>query len=266
VKDKKLFFAVFFIFLFLNLSFLSAKPQSLRDYFTEITLPRLDYSIVKVYPHDPSSFTQGLVVEGNILYESTGLYGESSVRSIDLLTGKVLRKAALSEEYFAEGITMWGNQLVQLTWKSKVIFFYDKSSLAKLRTLPYPYEGWGITFDGKHFITSDGSSLLRFFRPPDFTEERVIEVRAAGRSISSLNELEYAKGKIYANVWHEDVIVVIDPQSGEVVGWIDGSLLGDPHRKREDVLNGIAYDAEDQTFLITGKRWSSLYRLRLNGW
>lgn len=228
-------------------------------------VPCLSWELLGVYPHDPSAFTQGLFLEDGVLYESTGICGQSSLRMVDPASGRVLKKVTLEDTYFAEGITPWRDTIIQLTWTSRVAFIYDKRTLERRAARPYPYEGWGITTDGEYLIVSDGSATLRFLGPETFVTKRSIEVRIGDRKVNRLNELEYAEGKIYANVWQEDVILVIDPESGRVLAWMDLEGLDDPGKGGENVLNGIAYDRRDGTFLVTGKRWHRVYRIRIKG-
>ncbi|MCX7668258.1 MAG: glutaminyl-peptide cyclotransferase [Atribacterota bacterium] len=237
--------------------------EALRSFLWQSNVPRCDYRVVASYPHDPLAFTQGLFFEEGVLYESTGLYGESSLRKADLLTGTVLTKFNLEDKYFAEGITTWEDKIIQLTWESRLAFVYDKKTLQKLEIRPYPYEGWGITFDGESLIVSDGSEVLRFLDPVDFAEKRKITVRVGEQKIDRLNELEYVEGRIYANVWYEDLILVINPQDGGLLGWIDLASISDQGRGGENVLNGIAFDSRTRTFLITGKRWHRIYRIKI---
>ena len=229
------------------------------------TVPVYTYRVVNVYPHDPDAFTQGLVFENGVLYEGTGLWGYSSLRKVALETGTVLQLCALSSQYFGEGIVIWADQIVQLTWRSYVGFVYDKGSFAPLREFSYPTEGWGITHDGSRLIMSDGTSTLRFWDPETFAEVGQVEVRDNGVPVTRLNELEYIEGEVYANVWQTDRIARIDPQTGQVVGWIDlTGLLGvGSSRKAADVLNGIAYDAENDRLFVTGKLWPQLFEIEL---
>src|SRR5271166_2089299 len=214
------------------------------------------YSIVHTFPHDPHAFTQGLVYVDGHLYESTGLTGRSSLRMLDLNTGRVLQKYDLPLEYFAEGLTDWQNTLIQLTWRDHKAFVYDRFTFSLIKTFTYDGEGWGITHDRSRLIMSDGSSYLRFFDPKSFREvKRIHVVDAQGHAIEQLNELEYVRGEIYANIWHSDRIVRISPESGKVVGWIDASGLRDPSDfgNPDAVLNGIAYDAVGNRLFVTGK-------------
>ena len=223
------------------------------------------YRVVHTYPHDPQAYTQGLLWQDGHLYESTGLEGRSSLRMVDLETGRILQSANVPSEYFAEGLASWGSTLVQLTWQSHVAFVYDRFSFRLLRTFKCEGEGWGLTQDGKSMILSDGTSTLRFFDPANFHEVRHIIVRDHGLQIAQLNELEYVHGQIYANVWHTDRIVRIAPATGQVLGWIDlAGLL--PENQRSDpeaVLNGIAYDARHDRLFVTGKLWPKLFEIKI---
>jgi glutaminyl-peptide cyclotransferase len=223
------------------------------------------YHVVNVYPHDPHAYTQGLIYLDGHLYESTGLNGRSSVRMVDLTTGRVLQSVAVPEQYFAEGLTDWGSTLVQLTWQSHIGFVYDRFSLRLLRTFNYDCEGWGLTQDGKNLIVSDGSAELRFWDPSTFREVRHINVTDHGRKVDQLNELEYIHGEIYANVWHTDRIARISPATGKVLGWINlaGLLPEDQRSDPEAVLNGIAYDAGHDRLFITGKLWPKLFEIKV---
>lgn len=223
------------------------------------------YRVIHSYPHDPHAFTQGLVFVDGHLYESTGLHGDSSLRMVDLETGRVLQETHVPEQYFAEGLTNWGSTLIQLTWQAHVAFVYDRFSFRLLRTMKYPGEGWGLTQDGHALILSDGSAKLRFLDPENMHELRRITVKDHGLPVTQLNELEWVKGEIYANVWHSDKIARISPATGQVLGWIDMSGLsadnerGDP----EAVLNGIAYDAAHDRLFVTGKLWPRLFEIKV---
>ena len=224
------------------------------------------YRIVHVYPHDPNAFTQGLVYVDGHLYESTGLNGRSSLRMVDLQTGQVVQRHSLPAEYFGEGLTSWGDSLVQLTWKAGTALVYDRFSFALRRTLHYPGEGWGLTQNGKSLIMSDGSPVLRFLDPRTFREiRRLPVVDENGHPVLDLNELEYIRGEIYANLWHTDRIARISPRTGKVLGWIDlsglmdKSLLSDP----DAVLNGIAYDSRFDRLFVTGKLWPKLFEIKV---
>jgi len=223
------------------------------------------YRIVHTYPHDPHAFTQGLVFVDGSLYESTGLNGQSSLRMVDLETGRVLQSQPVDSKYFAEGLTNWGSTLVQLTWESNVAFVYDRFSFRVLHTLSYSGEGWGLTEDGKSLILSDGSDNLRFFDPATFREVRRVSVTDHGKPVSEINELEFVHGEIYANIWHSERIARIDPASGKVLGWIDlkGLLSADERTNPEAVLNGIAYDSAHDRLFVTGKLWPKLFEIQV---
>jgi glutamine cyclotransferase len=223
------------------------------------------YRIVHTYPHDPKAFTQGLVFVDGYLYESTGLNGQSSLRMVDLATGRVLQEQPVDSKYFAEGLTNWGSTLVQLTWETHLGLVYDRFSFRQLQTFFYPGEGWGLTQDGKSLILSDGTATLRFLDPKTFQPIRRITVKDHGKAIPQLNELEYVHGEIYANVWHSDRIARIAPLSGKVLGWIDltGLLAAKEHSTAEAVLNGIAYDAAHDRLFVTGKLWPKLFEIKI---
>jgi glutamine cyclotransferase len=227
--------------------------------------PVYTYNIVNTYPHDRDAFTEGLVFEGGILYEGTGLNGQSSLRKVDLETGDVLQIRELSSEYFGEGITIYGDKLIQLTWQSHVGFVYDKDSFDLLQEFHYPTQGWGITYDGEHLIMSDGTSTLHFLDPQTFEEVDQIHVFEGNGAVDELNELEYVQGEIYANVWQTDRIARISPETGQVVGWIDlgGLLSAEDLSQTVDVLNGIAYDAASDRLFVTGKLWPKLFEIQL---
>jgi len=224
------------------------------------------YEIVHTYPHDPRAFTQGLLYVDGHLYESTGLRGQSSIRMLDLNTGRVLQRYDLPADYFGEGLTDWGSTLVQLTWQAHKGFVYDRFSFALLRTFSYAGEGWGLTHDDKQLIMSDGTSYLRFLDPKSFRETRRIHVTTEnGQEIPDLNELEYVRGEIYANIWHSDRIARISPKTGKLLGWIDLNGLRDPSTTAnpDAVLNGIAYDAKENRLFVTGKLWPKLYEIKV---
>jgi glutamine cyclotransferase len=223
------------------------------------------YRVIHTFPHDPQAYTQGLLYQDGHLYESTGLNGRSSLRMVDLETGRVLQSAPVPEKYFAEGLASWGSTLVQLTWQSQIAFVYDRFSFRLLRTLHYDGEGWGLTEDGKNMILSDGSSKLHFLDPVTFQEVRRITVKDRGTPVTDLNELEYVHGQIYANVWHTDRIARISPATGQVLGWIDltGLLPPGSVSDPEAVLNGIAYDSAHDRLFITGKLWPQLFEVKI---
>jgi len=224
------------------------------------------YRIVNTYPHDPLAYTQGLVYHDGFLYESTGLNARSSLRKVKLETGEVIQQRLIEPMYFAEGLATWNGRLIQLTWQSGVGFIYNLDGFKLRRTFRYAGEGWGLTYGGNRFIMSDGSDSLRFFDPETFRESGRIAVREGDVPVWNLNELEYIRGEVYANVWHSDRIARISPKSGAVVGWIDlTGLLPAGHRlSPEAVLNGIAYDAERDRLFVTGKLWPKLFEIKLD--
>jgi glutamine cyclotransferase len=227
--------------------------------------PVARYQVVNVYPHDPQAFTQGLVYLDGFLFEGTGLNGQSSIRKVRLETGEVVQIQKLDAQYFGEGIAIWGRSLAQLTWKGGVGFLYDRESFRRTGTFTYTGEGWGLAFDGTRLIMSDGSSTLRFLDPGTMKEAGRLVVRDGSTPVGSLNELEYVKGEILANVWQTDRIARISPKTGRVAGWIDLKGLLDPRdaARGVDVLNGIAYDAAKDRLFVTGKLWPKLFEIRI---
>jgi glutamine cyclotransferase len=223
------------------------------------------YRVVNVYPHDPDAYTQGLIYRDGFLFESTGLNGRSTLRRVKLETGQVVQQHRVDSAYFAEGLTEWDSQLVQLTWRSNIAFVYDLASLALRRTLGYSGEGWGLTHDQQGFILSDGPETLRFLNPGTFRETKRVVVRDGSVPVRELNELEYVRGEVYANVWHTDRIARISPQSGRVTGWIDlrGLMSTVYQLDPEAVLNGIAYDAARNRLFVTGKLWPKLFEIEV---
>ena len=221
--------------------------------------------VLGAYPHDADSFSQGLVIEGETIYEGTGKYGASVLRKVDLETGKVEMQVPLGAKYFGEGITIFGDRIYQLTWKERVCVVYDKATLKPLGTLPYLGEGWGLTDDETHLYLSDGTSTIRVLDPQTFKVIRRISVKNGRRRVDKLNELEFVDGEIYANIWYSDLIARIDPQSGNLLGWIDcGSVYPAVRRPdREHVLNGIAHDAETGRLFVTGKNWPQLFEIEV---
>jgi len=244
------------------------------------------YQVIKAYPHDPNAFTQGLAYENGFLYEGTGIYGKSTLRRVDLDTGQILQIYKLPDKYFGEGMTIFKDRIYQLTYKSKIGFVYDKSSFKLLQRFNYPTEGWGITYDGKSLIMSDGSSTLYLWDPETLQRTGSIKVHDNDVPVSGLNELEYIKGQIFANVWPTERIAIIAPQTGQVTGWIymqgllsqqarlprvsnerkdsyGGWYGGQELNKPVDVLNGIAYDATGDRLFVTGKFWPKLFEIKL---
>jgi glutaminyl-peptide cyclotransferase len=228
-------------------------------------VPEYTYQIVHTFPHDPLAFTQGLVFHDGLLYEGTGLEEQSSIRKVRLETGEVLQKRDLPGEYFGEGIVIWNDRLLQLTWKAEKGFIYDLATFAPKGEFQYPGEGWGLTTDGKQIIMSDGTPQLRFWDPETLKETSRITVTDDGRPVAELNELEWVRGEIYANVWQTDRIARIDPKTGKVVGWINcyGLLTPADRTEQTDVLNGIAYDSKGDRLFVTGKRWPKLFEIKV---
>lgn len=222
--------------------------------------------IVRAFPHDPAAFTQGLVLRDGVFYESTGLYGESTVRIVDPGTGRVIRSRSLGEEFFGEGLELVGDRLIQLTWKEGTAFVWDAETLAPLGTFSYDGEGWGLCAQEDRLVMSDGSSRLTFRDPATFEPVGRVEVLRAGEPVEWINELECVEGLVYANVWQTEEIVIIDPGTGKVVGQIDASSLLDRLGSTDgiDVLNGIAYDSGDRSFYLTGKLWPEIFQVVLS--
>lgn len=228
-------------------------------------VPRYTYQIINSYPHDPNAFTQGLVVEDDVFYEGTGLYGQSSLRRVDVASGEVQQMISLDELYFGEGIVTWEDHIIQITWKENTGFVYDKTSFELLQEFEYPTEGWGITHDGQKLIMSDGTAMLYFWDPETLAEIGQVDVFDENGPVVRLNELEYVEGEVWANVWQTDLIARIDPDTGQVVGWIDLTGLLDTAVviQPTDVLNGIAYAAATGRLFVTGKLWPQVYEIEV---
>ncbi len=225
---------------------------------------RLTLEVVATYPHDPAAFTQGLLWHRGRLYESTGMYGTSSLREVELASGRIVRRLELAPDQFAEGLALAGGELFQLSYQGEYGWVWDVETFTRVREFTYRGEGWGLTFDGSSLIQSDGSSRLTFRSPADFSVLRELPVVRAGRPQFYLNELEWVNGEIWANVWQSDEILRIDPRTGLVTGSVDASqLLSPAERRRTDVLNGIAWDAERGLFLLTGKYWPKLFAVAI---
>ncbi|HUV37122.1 MAG TPA: glutaminyl-peptide cyclotransferase [Patescibacteria group bacterium] len=244
-----------------------ATPPDDNDTTTVDTIPIYHYRIINTYPHDPYAYTQGLAWYGDTLYEGTGLNRFSTLRKVDLETGDVLQVRHLGNEYFGEGIVVFGDTIIQLTWTNNVAFVYDRESFTQLGTFGYPTQGWGITYDGHHLIMSDGTAHLSFRDPHTFVEKWQVYVHDDEGPVTNLNELEYINGTIYANKYLTQLIVMIDPGTGEVTGWIDcsdirevGGITGPV-----DVMNGIAYDVDGGRLFVTGKKWPKLFEIELVG-
>ncbi len=227
-------------------------------------IPVYDYEVIAVFPHDSAAFTQGLVYENGYLYEGTGLYASSSLRKVELQTGDVLKIRDLPSEYFGEGITIYEDTIVQLTWRNHIGFCYvEGDTFEMVDSFTYVTEGWGLTHDGTHLIMSDGTPTLHFLDPHTYQEVYQIEVTAESNPVRRLNELEYIQGLIYSNVWLTDTIAVIDPLTGDVTAWLNlAGLLGVSRlSKFQNVLNGIAFDPHDVRLFVTGKLWPRLFEI-----
>ncbi len=223
------------------------------------------YKIVNTFAHDPNAFTQGLVWDNGYLYEGTGLAGRSTLRKVELESGKVVQSINLPVKYFGEGITIFNDKIIQLTYLSKVGFVYDKSTFKLLREFTYPNEGWGITHDGKRLIMSDGTPTLHFLDPRTFKEISSVDVYYRNNLLWDINELEFIDGRIYANIWKTDQIAIIEPRTGQVTGLVElgGLLTGQDRTRKADVLNGIAYDPVGHRLFVTGKFWPKLFEIKL---
>lgn len=238
-------------------------------------LPVYGYEIVKTYPHDPKAFSQGLLFHNGFLYESTGQEGQSSVRKVEIETGKVLQKFDLPRDNFGEGIALHDGQIYQLTWRNGIGRVFDIEDFKLIREFTYQGDGWGLTSDGKNIFMTDGTHVMRVMDPANFKSVRMMAVmREDGRPLMQMNELEYVKGEIWANVWHSEqpeilgkpnYIARIDPTSGKLLGWInlEGISPDDVNRGDENTLNGIAYDAEGDRIFVTGKNWKKLFEIKL---
>lgn len=224
-----------------------------------------DYKVINTYPHDPTAFTQGLIFRDGALYESTGKYGHSSLRKVELETGRVLQKTKVDDYFFAEGLSLFKQQLIQLSWKAGKAFVYDKDSFNLIKTFDYRGEGWGLTTYNDQLIMSDGSSVLRILDPKTFKQTKRISVYLRGRPVKHLNELEMVKGNVFANVWQTNHIVIISPQSGQVTAVVDLTGLSSSlaSGSKANVLNGIAYDSEGDRLFVTGKYWPKLFEIKL---
>ena len=223
------------------------------------------WTLVKSYPHDSTAFTEGLFLANGALYESTGLEGRSEIRRVDLNSGKVLERRVIDPPYFGEGIVNWGDRLISLTWRHRQGFVWTLDGFRPAGQFRYEGEGWGLTQDGHSLIMSDGTDQLRFLDPDTMAERRRIDVTWQGRPVDRLNELEWVKGEIWANIWYDSRIARIDPATGTVIDWVDIAPLikaagvKDP----EAVANGIAYDARTDRLFVTGKNWPKLFEIRL---
>ena len=228
------------------------------------TVTHYRYSIVNTYPHNTNAFTEGLVYSDGYLYESTGnVDGPSSLRKEDLTTGNIVQEITLPSQYFGEGMTIVNNTIIQLTWQSNIGFVYDKNTFAQIRNFTYSTEGWGLTYNGSQLIMSDGSDNLYFLNPTTFERTGQTQVHDGNTPVVNINELEYINGDVYANIWMTNQIAIINPQTGQVIAWIDLSGLPAPTSNGDNVLNGIAYDQQNNRLFVTGKEWPNLYQINL---
>jgi glutamine cyclotransferase len=260
VEQKfKLFIAGFFVLLITVCSMFWIYSDSFNSSTART------YEVINTYPHDRKAFTQGLVYENGFLYEGTGLKKRSQLRKVELQSGKVLQKYELPDEYFGEGITIFGDKIIQLTYQSNIGFVYDKETFELLKEFNYPTEGWGITHNGKNLIMSDGTPMLYFLNPETFEQIRSVMVFDKDKPVWGLNELEFIEGQICANVWPSNRIVRIEPLTCKVTAWIDmkGLLTNQERNEKVDVLNGIAYDPNNKRLFVTGKLWSKLFEIKL---
>jgi glutaminyl-peptide cyclotransferase len=267
MKSRKAIFVSMAIILstiaIISVSFWAGEVEN--DSAKQDSAPVYEYKIINIYPHDSTAYTQGLVYDGKDLYESTGLYGNSTVRRVELETGRIQKIYRMPAKYFGEGMTIWKNQLVQLTWKSMVGFVYNKSNFNQIGDFCYDRDGWGITNDSQRLIMSDGSDTLYFMNPDTFSDEGLIKVKENGKPVYQLNELEFINGKILANIYFDDRIAIISPETGAITGWIDlkGLSAREKNLGKVDVLNGIAYNAKRDTLLVTGKFWPELFEIEI---
>ena len=245
----------------------AANPTIPKLESTEANAPvtRYTYEVVRVWPHDRSAFTQGLVYRDGDLLESTGLNGESTLRQVELKTGRVLKQISVPIQFFAEGLAVLGEKAFQLTWQNHRGFVYNAYTFQLEKEFTYDGEGWGLTTDGRSLVLSDGTSHIRFLDPTSFQVTRMIDVTSDGRSVAQLNELEWIGGEIFANVWQTNLVVRIEPATGHVRGVIDfsGLLSAEDRHPDTDVFNGIAYDAAQDRLFVTGKHWPKLFEVRI---
>ena len=242
------------------------ESQKTTFHFLSDIEPKIySYEILKVYPHERSAYTQGLVYEDGYFYESNGIKGQSTLRKVQIGTGQSIQSYTLAPEIFAEGLTIIGDKIIQLSWRNNTGFVYDKKSFQLLRTFSYTTEGWGLTNDGKNLIMSDGSNIIYFIDPRSFSVVSTIEVYDNKVPVNQLNELEFVNGEIYANIYQTDKIARIDPLTGKVLAYIDLSKLlnKNDYESDTDVLNGIAYDASSKRLFVTGKKWPKLFEIKI---
>ncbi len=262
-KIRIIFFTTAFLFICLFLYIFFRDNGDIKN--DSSYYRKYKYAVINEYPHDTNAFTQGLVYKEGFLYEVTGLKGESAIRKINLETGEVLQIRDIEDEYFGEGIAIYEDKLIQLTWKSGKGFVYDLETFNLLDEFKYTTEGWGITSSEDYFIMSDGTSALYFLDPSNYDVVRELEVYGENGTVDNLNELEYINGEIYSNVWMTDTIVIINPENGELTGKIDLSELTDrlDNKNDIDVLNGIAYDVNNDRVFVTGKLWPKIFEIEL---
>jgi len=262
-KRSIIFLIIFFFSLELFAIADDLQKNSLYSILKSTKAPISAIKIINIYPHDANAFTQGLLYYDGYLYESTGLNGKSALRKVNIQSAKVLQEFKLDKNHFAEGITIFGKMIYQLTWRSNIVFVYDLSSLKLLNKISYPGERWGITSDGKNFFISNGTAVIDCVEPVQFSVIRNINVHDGGNAIGNLNELEFIHDEIWANIYMKNIIARISPQTGEILGWIDLSPLYDllPAHCRVDVLNGIAYDKDSDRIFVTGKFWPRIFEI-----
>jgi len=243
----------------------AVRDSSVATATTPPEIPTYSYKVKNSWPHDKLAYTQGLIFLDGILWESTGQYGASSLRKVELKTGKVIKQISVPKNYFAEGMTVLHNKVFQLTWQEHKGFIYDPTTFQKQGEFSYTGEGWGLTHDGESLIMSDGSDQIRFLDPSTFQTTHTISVTDRGAPVDQLNELEYIDGEIYANIYMTDRIARIEPKTGKILGWIDltGILASKDRTGGEDVLNGIAYDETGKRLFVTGKMWPKLFEIEI---
>ncbi len=268
MKYLRSYFVVAMIFFFsIGWQQAAAEDKKISSFslFKTTKTPISNITIVNFFPHDPEAFTQGLVYHQGYLYESTGLNGKSVLKKMEIKSGKVIKRVKLREKYFGEGMAILDNKIYQLTWKNQTCFIYDLVSFREMGKLFYSGEGWGLTTDGKSLIMSNGTPVITYRNPQTFSVIRKITVQDGEMPVNNLNELEFVRGEIWANVFQEDVIARISPQTGKVLGWIDLYQLNVllPQSERKDVLNGVAYDPEGDRLFITGKFWMKLLEIKV---
>jgi len=249
----------------------STSPTASPTSTATSTVTHYTYSIVNTYPHNTNAFTEGLTYSDGYLYEGTGplinnsgdTVGPSSLRKVDLTTGNIVQQITLPSQYFGEGITIVNNRIIQLTWQSNIGFVYDKDTFIQIANFTYPTQGWGLTYNGSQLIMSDGTDNLYFLNPTSFERTGQIQVHDGTSPVVNINELEFINGDVYANIWMTSQIAIINPQTGQVKAWIDLSGLPAPAYTGDNVLNGIAYDQQNNRLFVTGKEWPNLYQIQL---